>query len=279
MANKGSRHFGVGASYGLPTMATFASKLVSLAEMTWTEVRDRLPAVDIVLLPTGSIEQHGPHLPLLFDILSATLVCVRAAEQMYPRVLVAPPLPFGDASHWLAFPGTISIKAHTMVEVLVDVCDSLARHGFKRVVIVNGHGANINPLWEATWRIRREVGTKVAYLSYWSVIPPEVIQEVIETTAPGHADEFETSFALAAFPEQVRLEAVQKPEIVNAVPDKYTYLGGVYFTHFDTQLMTKTGFVGDPTLASAEKGRKLLEGAAQGLVEFLKYYAGSPFAT
>jgi creatinine amidohydrolase len=267
------------ATYDLQMTGVRESKLVSLADMTWTEVRDRLPLVDVVLLPTGSIEQHGPHLPLLDDTLSAVAVCVRAAERMYPRLLVAPPVPFGDSSQWLEFPGTISIKAHTLVQLVVDICDSLAQHGFKRVIIVNGHGPNIHPLWEAAWRIHREVGIRVAYMSYWSLISPEVIQDVIETTIPGHADEFETSFALAAFPERVRREAIQKPEGAYDVPAKYTYLNSVYLTHFHTQVMTKIGFVGDPTLASAEKGRRLLDAAVEGLIEFLNYYMASPFAT
>jgi len=255
-----------------------ASSLNSMADMTWIEVQNRLPLVDVVLLPTGSIEQHGPHLPLLDDTLSAVAVCDRAAEQMYPRLLVAPPVPFGDSSQWLDFPGTISIKAHTLVQLVDDICDSLAQQGFKRVIIINGHGPNIHPLWEAAWRIHRKAGIRVAFMSYWSLISSEVIQEVIETTTPGHADEFETSFALAAFPERVRREAIQKPGDVYNVPTKYTYLNGVYLSHFHTQMVTKTGLVGDPTLASSEKGRMLLDAAVEGLIEFVDYYMASPFA-
>jgi creatinine amidohydrolase len=254
--------------------------IVSMADMTWTQVQDQLEHAEIALLPVGSIEQHGPHLPLLHDVLSANVVCVRTAERIYPRALVAPPLHFGDSSQWTSFPGTISIRARTLVELVVDICESLAQHGFERVVIVNGHAPNMNPLWEAAWRVDREVGIKVAYLSYWSFIPQDAIDGMgIETTTPGHADEFETSFALAAFPERVREDEIRMSQSRYEVPKEYTFRNGVYMTHFDTQLhISETGCIGDPSQASAEKGQRLLNGAVTGLVNFLNYYLESPFA-
>lgn len=251
---------------------------ISLKDLTWEEAESSISKAEVVLLPVGSIEQHGPHLPLDHDIRSSLAVCRETAKRMYPKVLVSPAIAFGDSTHWLSYPGTISLSASTLTNLVYDVCKSLSTHGVDTIVIVNGHGANENVLWEASWKVKKDLSITIAYVSYWSLIPEEIANENVETTLPGHADEFETSFALARFPKRVRKKKVRKREKQQLFPEKYTYLGGVYFAHFYTrEMMGDFGYLGDPTLGNKKKGEKLFQGAVKGLQEFLNFLTGKEF--
>ena len=115
---------------------------ILLAQRTWPEVRDLLETNQVVLVPVGACEQHGHSIALATDTLSADGLCRRAAALLGDRAAVAPPIPYGVSGHHLAFPGTISLTGPTLATVLAEVIASLARHGFPRVVLVNGHGGN-----------------------------------------------------------------------------------------------------------------------------------------
>src|SRR5215217_4818899 len=102
---------------------------VSLAEMTWPEAKEALAAARVVIIPTGSTEQHGPGMTLSTDITMATAMSVRVARRLFPRALVAPSLPFGLSPHHMRFPGTITLQPDTLTAVLFDVLRSLKQHG------------------------------------------------------------------------------------------------------------------------------------------------------
>jgi creatinine amidohydrolase len=120
-----------------------------LHELTWSKIRTLIKEDDVVLVPVGATEQHGEHMLLLVDTGWAIAIAEGAARKT--RALVAPPLHFGWSPHHLAYPGSITLRPETMIDVLVDVCESLIYHGFKRVVMINGNRiANLPPMEKTT---------------------------------------------------------------------------------------------------------------------------------
>src|SRR6266542_2983292 len=139
---------------------------VSLADMTWPEARDALAAARVVIIPTGSTEQHGPGMTLSTDITMATVMSVRVARRLFPRALVAPSLPFGLSPHHMRFPGTITLQPDTFAAVLLDVIRSLKQHGATRFMLLNGHGGNQAILSVVATRARHELDVRVATAMY-----------------------------------------------------------------------------------------------------------------
>ncbi|MCC6857180.1 MAG: creatininase family protein [Bryobacterales bacterium] len=184
---------------------------VRLWENTRKEFRESLEGgtLKAVIIPTASTEQHNEHLAMIHDTASVTLVAEQAALRLFPQVLVATPVSIGVSEHWMDRKGTLSLRKETFQNVVFDVAESLKRHGVQRVLILNGHGGNIAPLKEALPDFRAKLGIDVQFNSYWDAYTPEIIRKYMDSnTAPGHAAEFETSFALAAFPERVHWEKV-----------------------------------------------------------------------
>ena len=184
---------------------------VLLWESTRREVREALEggALKAVVLPTGSTEQHNEHLAMIQDTASATLVAQQAALLLYPQVMVATPVPVGISPHWMDRKGTLTLTRETFLAVVYEICESLKTHGVERILILNGHGGNVAPLRESVAGFREKLDIHVRAHSYWEAYTPEIVKKYMGTgRAPGHAGEFETSFALAAFPERVRWEGV-----------------------------------------------------------------------
>ena len=113
---------------------------VLLEEMSWPEVAKLAKQKKTVLIPVGSIEQHGPHLPLNCDLTAAWEVSLRVARKI--GAVVAPPIIPGVSTHHMPFPGTITLSPSTFIKVVKEYCASISRHGFKELVLVNGHGGN-----------------------------------------------------------------------------------------------------------------------------------------
>ena len=188
-----------------------AARRVLLWENTRKEFRELLESGDLkaVILPVGSTEQHNEHLAMIQDTASATLVAQQAALLRYPQVLVATPVSVGISPHWMDRKGTLTLRKETFLAVVFEICESLQVHGVKSILILNGHGGNVIPLREATGGFREKLGIDIRFHSYWEAYTPEIVEQYMESKrVPGHAAEFETSFALAAFPERVRWEGV-----------------------------------------------------------------------
>jgi len=130
---------------------------VFLPEMTFAEVEDILDQVELAVLPTGSNEGHGPHLPMQVDAACVTHVAVEAARRLYPRVLVAPTLAVGHSPQHLEFAGSMTLRVETQIRVLSDYVQSLMGYGLRRFAIVNGHGNNVAVNAQAARRITEEL--------------------------------------------------------------------------------------------------------------------------
>jgi len=184
---------------------------VLLWESTRREFREALEGgtLKAMIVPTGSTEQHNEHLAMINDTASVTLVAQQAALLVYPQVMVATPVSVGISPHWMDRKGTLSLRRETFLAVVFDICESLKTHGVKTILILNGHGGNAKPLAEAAPGFRQKLGINVQAANYWDAYTPEIIKKYMESNkAPAHAAEFETSFAMAAFPERIHWEGV-----------------------------------------------------------------------
>jgi len=245
-------------------------------ELTWPEMRDAVKEERVVLLPTGSIEQHGPHLPIATDILVPSEVCRRVAERIPGDVLVMSTIPYGFNEHHMDFPGTISVEGQDYINYVYDVCRSVARHGFRKILIVNGHGSNLPFLDVASRMVTNNTDALCAVVPYWS-LARNVIKEIRESPFPGgmsHACEFETSIVLSTRPELVKKELARKE--IGFQGSEFIWWdlserSPVVFMDWWSRMST-TGVIGDPTKATKEKGEKILEEVVEELTRFVKEF-------
>jgi creatinine amidohydrolase len=250
-----------------------------LSKMSWPEVKEALAQTDIVLLPVGSIEQHATHLPVDNDIFTSFEISKRVAAKLAGefRLLVAPPLPYGLSPHHMGFPGTITLRIETFIQAVKDVCTSLASHGFKKIVIVNGHGGNTSALHVASQNAASETGAKIFVVEWWDLVP-DVIAKLFKPPFY-HACETETSMVLAL---DQRVDAGKAEASVPAVHSrflKHDFMASgpkVFEPLLDMKTLTKTGAVGDPTLATREKGLELLNAVLERFADFIRELRTNP---
>jgi creatinine amidohydrolase len=238
------------------------SRKVLLWESTRKEFREALEggALKAMVIPTGSTEQHNEHLAMIHDTASVTLVAQKAALLLYPQVMLATPVAVGISPHWMDRKGTLSLRAETFLAVVFDICESLKTHGVRRILILNGHGGNVAPLREHVPEFRRKLGINIQMNSYWDGYTPEVIKKYMQSgKAPGHAAEFETSFAMAAFPERIHWEGVdyEKAKAHLHIKDPASARAEEEFFH-------------EAKLASAAKGEAMLTIAVNWVAERLQ---------
>lgn len=252
---------------------------VWLQDLSWPEVETYLRENETpsVIVPIGSTEQHGPHLPLGVDGYQAKDIAEGIAERA--NVLTAPPIWYGDADHHLGFPGTVSLSTDTVVSVLTDVYDSLAGHGFENIVTVNGHRVANLPAIETAMKRANADHDSV----YFAVIDPlRIGASVHEDLRDGdpedgmHGGEFETSFMLFRHPTLVDEDAFE-PETHH---DSYSRFQSNDLVSLDDTVLTPStrhspedgdlGHVGDPTEASTAKGEELYDRLVANGAEFVE---------
>jgi creatinine amidohydrolase len=189
---------------------------VLLWESTRKEFREALEGgvLKAMIVPTGSTEQHNEHLAMINDTASVTLVAQQAALQLYPQVMVATPVPVGISPHWMDRKGTLTLKKETFLAVVYEICESLKTHGVKNILVLNGHGGNVGPLREAVPEFAKKLEINLKTNSYWDAYTKDIVKKYMTSNkAPGHSGEFETSFAMAAFPERIHWEGVEYEKI------------------------------------------------------------------
>ncbi len=246
--------------------------------LTWDEMNDAIEAQKVVLLPTGSTEQHGHHLPLDVDVFLAESVCLEAGKRAPDRILVLPPISYGLNRHHIDFPGTIHIEPDVYIEYLVNITKSVAYHGFEKILIVNGHGSNTPTNDIAARRTVLETRSLCASVNYFA-LAVDAFSSVRDTEVMAHADEFETSLYLALAPERVRMaKAVEDNDVAG------DYVSSDSIARYPVRFSdywgrwTETGVHGDPTTATAEKGRVILEASVNGIVNLVDEWRAWPVA-
>lgn len=246
-----------------------------MQEMTWAEVEARFEESGTVIIPMGSTEQHGHHLPLGVD----TFIPIYAAEKISQKtgVPVVPPIWFSTCEHHMCFPGTITIRPTTLMLLVKDVCTSLYKHGVRDIIILNGHTSGAN---SALLCAAEEMQTDIEDLRLWIVdvvkMAWEAINKVCEAEILFHADEVEASQMLVIREDLVWLEKAKKiiPEPKSKfVKVDYRESGDQVLCHFPSkvwrQQITPQGQVGDPNISSKEKGEAILNALIKNVVDLI----------
>ena len=225
----------------------------------------------IVVVPVGSMEQHGPHLPVKVDALLATEVARRAAlkVQTHQPILVTPTVWCGLAEHHMDFCGTLTLDFETFHGLLRNLCRSIRHHGFRRIFLLNGHGGNIAALNVICSELVRELdGLRVVSGTYWTL--PEVAEkfaEILEVQQNvRHAGEAETSMMLALEPELVDQSILNQADGTPEIP----FYGSGVSRWVSFKEVSANGVIGSPSVATAAKGELLLEVASEGIAGVLQ---------
>jgi creatinine amidohydrolase len=232
-------------------------------ELTWTEARDAAEKDPVVLIPSGAVEQHGPHLPLEEDAIVAEWVANYIAENYEAPTLVTPTLSYGHSPLFGGFEGTLNLSFETLRNTYADVLNGLVSHGFRRIVVINNNGGNQAALAQASYDLRQETGVLVGTVYPWS-IGYRVMKDLYDDPAAafGHGSEPEQSAMLAMFPDLIQKDLIEDGGLVQfegwnptnyseaAIPGT-TESGTLYW---DFQDVSPSGVTGDPTLADADKG-------------------------
>lgn len=237
-------------------------------ELTAAALRDLSARDAVVVLPVASMEQHGPHLPVGVDTILCEGVCKLAAEAVRGEmpVVVAPTLWCGMAEHHMAFGGTFTFDILTYRAVLMSLLKSITRHGFSKVLIVNGHGGNIAALSAFLPDLAVETGLKLRTTTYFELAQPAMPTILEDQERVRHACEGETSLMMVLAPELVRID--QLPEAVG--PKHVTPRPLGVARHRSFRDFSDTGVVGDARRASKEKGEKLVVACRDALVTALR---------
>jgi creatinine amidohydrolase len=228
---------------------------ILLSEMGWPDVQEYLRHDDRLILVVGSTEQHGRHMTFASDVWQPWEVACRLSDRT--GVLLAPSLNYGMSLHHLGFPGSLSLRPHTLASVMVDLLESAYQHGFRRILILNGHGGNTAAIQTALAEALNELHGLQVRLGIWWREPEvkAVMDEAFPGEPGGHANASETSMVLAIRPDVVRLERAEySPESPSpGFLTRQVFLE--YFPH---------GVIGsDPRRASAEVGEKGLAAAVE----------------
>jgi creatinine amidohydrolase len=246
--------------------------------LTWEEINDAIAMQKVVILPTASTEQHGPHLPLDTDTFLTESVCLELGRRAADRVLVLPPVAYGLNMHHIDFPGTIHIEPETFIAFCLNITKSVAYHGFQKILIVNGHGSN-GPLVNLVARKTvLETNSLCGAVSYFP-LAMNAFKKVRDTPIIAHADEFETSLYLYLARDRVRQDRVSKG---NDVMGKYASSDSTsnYPVRFNDYWgrWTQIGVHGDATTATPAKGEIIFEAAVSGLIEVVDEWRAWPIA-
>ena len=234
---------------------------MKLAELHWPELEKLDREKIVALIPVGSMEQHGPHLPFQVDVFCASRLA-EDLEQKIPDVLLVPPLWAGVSAHHMDFPGSITLRARVFIDLLHDICASLHHHGFRRIVLLNGHGGNRSSLEVLGQELFVEFGLTVNTLAYWDLVP-DLVKSLKKThsSGMGHSGELETSLMLYLAPELVDRQAI--PEGVLGVEPASPTSGIKRYVNMKEH--SAAGVIGMPSAATPEIGKELYHGALSAL--------------
>jgi len=256
-------------------------RTVELGRLSWEEVAELIPRNPIVLLPIGTVEQHGPHLPVNADNMVAHFVATRAAEQAKALAVVAPGINYGCSAVFSHFPGTYSIRPETLAQYLRDVCNAFIAQGFRRFIFVNNHGGNEGVCEQVARELKAAHGLVIGNIYPW-FLGYNLMRDTYEDVekAYGHGAEPETSAMMAMFPEDVvkeRMASGTYQTFAGWEPVGYSkvkvpgqsYPGTVYL---DSDEVAPNGVTGDPSLASAERGQIWIERIVGFAVAFIDHF-------
>jgi creatinine amidohydrolase len=242
---------------------------VRLADLTWEQAAEAFKRYAVAVLPIGAgTKEHGPHLPCGTDLMVVEELARRVVEAA--PVLLLPALAYGFFPAFVDWPGSVSVRPEYFAGMIADIVRSLARHGAKKFLLLDGGVSTHPPLRTLSYELHNELGVRVAVTNIIA-LGHEARRAVAEQESGGHADEIETSCMLVIRPDLVRMDRAVK-EIDPALPGTRGEDGVRKFT-LAGKIETPSGVNGDPTLATAAKGERVLAAMAQDIVVFLHDFA------
>jgi creatinine amidohydrolase len=272
----------------------FRSKFLSwdLGDLSYVDIQEYLKEKDTIIIPMASLEQHGPHLPLYTDTITAVEMSRRVSEMI--AVLHTPPVWMGYSPQHMHGPGlgrgTITIRSSTLLSLLHDVGRSLIHHGFNRLIFMNGHGSNVKVIDPVLRQLRYETGALICFVKpymerYYGLIG-DIMENPPEETPGWHSSELETSQDLAWNESLVRMERAEhtRAHIPDFLPNSFAKKDGMPdvefdgYTYFnfpmDHHEFIESGTIGNPLRATKEKGeesfRRLSDHVSRGILELME---------
>jgi creatinine amidohydrolase len=267
-------------------MITRALQEYRYEKLTWPEINDAVELGKVCIVPCGAVEQHGPHLPLDVDILCPTEIARGAGRQIPDKILVLPTVCYGYTGHVMDFPGTINNDFEHFIHHVLDIAKSLAYHGFKKILLLNGHGSNMPNLDLVARRANLETDAECVLTAWWNLltVDKEFLPRWRQSKFPGgcsHACELETSLYLFLDGDNVRHDQIKSGTISfndeqNPCNWVDLFAAGPATIISWTSSYSETGVLGDAELATAEKGRQAYEEAVKQLTRFIHYFKDRP---
>ncbi len=256
------------------------------AKLTWPEINDAVELGKVCVVPCGAVEQHGPHLPLDVDIVCPVSIAEGAGRLAPDKMLVLPPVNYGYTGHVMDFPGTINNDFEHFMHTVLDITKSLAYHGFKRIVLLNGHGSNMPNLDLVARRTNLETDAQCILCGWWNLltVDKDFLPGWRQSKFPGgcaHACELETSMYLYLDGDNVRKDKIAGGAIsFNEEDDPFNWIDlygqGPATVVSWTSSYSETGVLGAAELASQQKGRAAYEEAVKQLVRMVTWLKDRP---
>jgi creatinine amidohydrolase len=247
---------------------------------TWPEIKEVIARQPVCIVPVGSVEDHGRHLPLDVDNYLIGSICEEVARRIPDEVLLLPAIPYGFEDHHMSFPGTITVTPEHLEAFVLDVTLSLAHHGFEKILIADGHGSNL-PILDLVARKTIIQSGALCGTFLWPALIADLLRKTRESEFPGgmsHACELETSVYLHLNGPAVQMDKAEKE--IDFHKSKYTWhdlASGppVRLVEWWSRI-SKSGTIGDPTLATRDKGQLWFEATVTALVEFIHEFRAFP---
>ncbi|NJE25526.1 creatininase family protein [Thermococcus sp. MV5] len=233
---------------------------MKMEELSWEEFAKMKKSIRAVLIPVGSVEAHGKHLPLGTDVFAPLEISRRIEKKLKKKgigIFIAPPVWYGHSFVLNVYPGTINVKADTLRRYIRDILDEFALEGFKELIVLNGHGGNIYPIVEAAEEIAEKHDVEILLINWWIDFKEEILKVC---SSQGHAGEDETSVMLVITPELAKMEKAKGEKRVLPVRVIKRDIGLEVFPN---------GINDDPRGATREKGEQILEIVSDKIAEIL----------
>jgi creatinine amidohydrolase len=255
-------------------------------KLTWPEINDAIDLGKVCIVPCGAVEQHGPHLPLDVDLVCPTGIARGAGLTVPEKLLVLPIVAYGYTGHVMDFPGTINCDFEHFMHHVLDITKSLAYHGFKKIILLNGHGSNMPNLDLVARRTNLETDAECICTAWWQLltVDKQFLPQWRQSKFPGgcaHACELETSLYLYLDGDNVRTDQIKNGTIsFNEDESPFMWVdlfgAGPSTVVSWTSSYSETGVLGEAELATAEKGRAAYDEAVKQLVRFVTWWKDRP---
>lgn len=255
-------------------------------KLTWPEINDAVDDGQVAIVPCGAVEQHGPHLPLDVDLVCPCGIAAGAGREIPEKMKVLPVVAYGYTGHVMDFPGTINQHYQHFIDHVLDITKSLAYHGFKKIMLLNGHGSNMPNLDLVARRTNLETDAECILGAWWNLLTVDktFLPKWRQSKFPGgcaHACELETSLYLHLDGGNVRKDLIKSGVIsFNEENSPFNWVdlfaAGPATIVSWTSSYSPTGVLGEAELASAEKGREAYEEAVKQLVRFVSWFKDRP---